>query len=609
LSVWHEAVNNLGAGVANHAQLVATKDGTYRNRFSLIPADTAVMPSAKSRLMQSRHATMHGDDRSASPRKAVAHGPQTALVVGLPDAVTTSSRDHQVRIQFHWQRGESPNAGGLTDTGNRVDTIGHAPNNETSGTWVRVAESIAGPNYGSSFTPRIGSEVVVAFMHGDLDQPMIVASVYNGVDTPPFSAGVGSGLDHGGVVSGWHTHNFNGDGYNQWLVDDMPSQLQTQLLSSSANSALNLGFMRARSPASAARGLPRGLGLEARTDAWGHVRGAQGVLLSTTRRAQVGAGVASFVLDTAEATAQLKAATALNKALRDSAKAQGAQVSDLALDAHPQHVQKISPAQERAAQQALRFDKPVVAVDSAATLNHSSAGSQLLFAQQHLSWTTQGDSHWVAKHTASLNSGEATTLYTHAGGMTVTAAHAPVSLAAHTNALEMLSHQSTDITSTDAAILVEAKDSITLQAGQSSIVLAGGNITIKCPGHFSVKGGKHPFTGGGRDAARLEALPTTKAEPIPETPTTLLSEHYLAHYQLFKSDGRPYEGYRYFITDGQQRIVEAKTDRDGYTEFANSKTSSIPLSAYKGVMRETERITENWQGNIAKRIARLKGAK
>ena len=98
------------------------------------------------------------------------------------------------------------------------------------------------------------------------------------MDTPPFSAGVDGGLDHGGVVSGWHSHNFNGDGdgYNQWLVDDMSSQLQTQLLTSSANSALNLGFLSARSPSSAARGRPRGLGLEARTDAWGHVRGEQG---------------------------------------------------------------------------------------------------------------------------------------------------------------------------------------------------------------------------------------------------------------------------------------------------------------------------------------------
>jgi type VI secretion system secreted protein VgrG len=549
LSVQHEAVNNLGAGFQHNVALADAEEGTYRNRFTAIPADTAVLPSASRRLMQT-----NGGHSSAMPRKSVALGPQTALVVGLPDAITTSSRDHQVRIQFHWQRGESPHAGGLTETGNAVDTIGNAPNNETSGTWVRVAESIAGPNYGGSFTPRIGCEVLVDFMHGDLDQPIIVAALYNGVDTPPFSAGIDGGLDHGGVVSGWHTHNFSGDGYNQWLVDDMSSQLQTQLLSSSANSALNLGFLRARSPASAARGLPRGLGLEARTDAWGHVRGEQGVLLSTTLKPQLGSSVHSFVLDTAEATAQLNAATALNKAIRDSAVAQGAQVSDIALQTHPDHTKKISPAQGSEAQQALRFERPVVALESAANVNQSSAGSQLLFAQQHLSWTTQGDSHWVAKHTASMNSGEATTLYTHAGGMTFTAAHAPVSLAAHTNALEMLSDQSTTVTSTDAAIVVEAQHRITLQAGQSSIVLEGGDITIKCPGNFSVKGGSHPFTGGGSDAARLERLPDTREK--------LYDEQVRAMNEL---TGEPIPFLPYKIQTAEGEVFYGETDEDGKT--------------------------------------------
>jgi len=557
LSVQHEAVNNLGAGLPHHIELAEAKDGTYRNRFTAIPAGVAVLPSPQSRLMQTNGGHAHYHHSNASPRQAIALGVQTALVVGLPNAVTTSSRDHQVRIQFHWQRGESPNAGDLTETGNAVDTIGNAPNNETSGTWVRVAESIAGPNYGSSFTPRIGSEVVVDFMHGDLDQPIIVAAVYNGVDTPPFSAGVDGGLDHAGVVSGWHSHNFNGDGYNQWLVDDMTYELQTQLLSSSANSALNLGFLSARSPASAARGRPRGLGLEARTDAWGHVRGEQGVLLSTTRRSQLGSSVQSFVLDTAEATAQLNAATALNKALQTSAVAQGAQVSDIALQTHPDHAKKISPVQDSEAQQALRFEKPVVAVESAANLNHTSAGSQLLFAQQHLSWTTQGDSHWVAKHTASLNSGEATTLYTHAGGMTFTAAHAPVSLAAHTNALEMLSDQSTTVTSSDAAIVVEAQQSITLQAGQSSITLEGGNITIKCPGNFSVKGGSHPFTGGGSDAANLERLPDITANV----------NIYDEQFHLIDHDtSRSIVNTKYRIKDVNGNWHYGKTDTNGKTE-------------------------------------------
>jgi type VI secretion system secreted protein VgrG len=494
VSVRHEAVNNLGAGFNHNASLHDAEHGTYRNRFTAIPAATAIMPSADARL----------------PR-ATARGAQTALVVGLPEAVTTSTRDHQLRIQFHWQRGASPNPGGLMDTGNSVDTTGHAPGNEQSGTWVRVAEALAGANWGSSFTPRIGTEVLVDFINNDIDQPVIVASLYNGVDTPPFAAGVDGGLDHAGVISGWHSQNFSGDGYNQWLVDDAASELQMQLMSSTANTALNLGWLRSRAPASALRGAARGLGLEARTDAWGQLRGNAGVWLTTAERSQSGTSVTSTQLDASEAADQLAAADSLNKTLRDAAVAQSAQVSDVALKAVPDLQLKLQPKADTAAAQALRFDAAIAGLDSDASLNAATGQSMLLFAQQHLTWTTQGDSHWAAQHTVSMNSGDATTLFTHDGGMMAIAANAPVSLAAHTDALEILADQSVNVTSTHNAILVEAQQKIVLQAGQSAIVLDGGNITFTCPGKFSVKGASHPFGGGGSDSAMLNALPNTTA--------------------------------------------------------------------------------------------------
>ena len=84
-------------------------------------------------------------------------GSQTALVVGLAGAIATTARDHQVKIQFAWQRGAAPNSGGVA---HNTDPRGNAPGNETSGAWVRVAEALAGPNWGSQFTPRIGTEVL-----------------------------------------------------------------------------------------------------------------------------------------------------------------------------------------------------------------------------------------------------------------------------------------------------------------------------------------------------------------------------------------------------------------------------------------------------------------
>jgi type VI secretion system secreted protein VgrG len=84
-------------------------------------------------------------------------------------------------VQFPWQR-NSDHAG---------NEVKNAPGNETSGTWVRVSEALAGPNWGTQFTPRIGVEVLIDFIDADMDQPIVVGQLYNGVDTPPFAAGVG----------------------------------------------------------------------------------------------------------------------------------------------------------------------------------------------------------------------------------------------------------------------------------------------------------------------------------------------------------------------------------------------------------------------------------
>ncbi|MCZ6992481.1 hypothetical protein OH407_24430, partial [Salmonella enterica] len=85
--------------------------GTYRNTFSCVREVVPLVP----RL-------------TLAPHRTTAPGPQCALVVGLADAVSTTNRDHQVRIQFAWQRGARPNPGGMA---HNTDDKGCAPGNET----------------------------------------------------------------------------------------------------------------------------------------------------------------------------------------------------------------------------------------------------------------------------------------------------------------------------------------------------------------------------------------------------------------------------------------------------------------------------------------------
>jgi type VI secretion system secreted protein VgrG len=193
----------------------------------------------------------------AAAQTCTALGPQTALVVGLGDSISTTTRDHQVKIQFAWARGQGANAGGL---GHNTDDEGSAPGDQASGTWIRVAEALAGPNWGSQFTPRIGTEVLVDFIEGDMDRPVVVAQLYTGSDAPPFAAGVDSGTNHAGVLSGIHSHNFDGGGFNQWQLDDTPGQVRTRLATSTAATQLNLGYLIAQPPSSAHRGAYRGSG-------------------------------------------------------------------------------------------------------------------------------------------------------------------------------------------------------------------------------------------------------------------------------------------------------------------------------------------------------------
>ena len=499
LWVRHEARNNLRMADVDGI------DGIYRNTFACVRDASAIVPAAMT-----------------APQPCTAPGPQTALVVGLPDAVATTTRDHQVRIQFPWQRGRNPNPGGMA---HNSDAEGCAPGDDSSGTWVRVAEALAGPNWGTQFTPRIGTEVLVDFIEGDIDRPVIVAQLYTGSDPPPFAAGVDSGVGHAGVLSGIHTNNFDGGGWNQWQLDDTQGQLRMRLATSSAATQLNLGYLVDQPPGSAQRGRYRGSGFELRTDAWAVLRGGEGVLLSTSARAD---GV-STQMDTAEALSLFKGARSLNDAMTGAASQQQALFSKEAAKAQADFIEQVDPQakgryagavggqpavkaqagtrEPDAGQPVEKFGAAIVLMDAAAGINWATPASTVIYAGQQLHWTTQSDLHMTAAHTVSSVAGQAAGLFAHSGGIQAIAGNGPVSLQAHTDQLEILAEGAVTVISVNDCIEIKAKDRIVLQAGQAAVTLAGGDITFACSGKFSVKGGQHLFEGGANKAAELPQLP------------------------------------------------------------------------------------------------------
>ncbi|MEM7744211.1 MAG: type VI secretion system tip protein TssI/VgrG [Pseudomonadota bacterium] len=100
-----------------------------------------------------------------TPRPRI-HGPQTAIVVGQSGEELWTDEHGRIKVQFHWDR--------------------EGQNDENSSCWIRVAQLFAGPGWGTLFLPRIGQEVVVSFLNGDPDRPLVTGVVYNGERPPPY---------------------------------------------------------------------------------------------------------------------------------------------------------------------------------------------------------------------------------------------------------------------------------------------------------------------------------------------------------------------------------------------------------------------------------------
>ncbi len=119
----------------------------YTNTFEAFPADVVFRPPR-------------------TTRKPKIFGIQTAIVVGKSGEEIWPDEYGRVKVQFHWDQ--------------------EGQNDENSSCWIRVAQVWAGKNWGTLFIPRMGAEVIVSFLEGDPDRPVIVGTLYNATQTVPY---------------------------------------------------------------------------------------------------------------------------------------------------------------------------------------------------------------------------------------------------------------------------------------------------------------------------------------------------------------------------------------------------------------------------------------
>lgn len=132
-----------------------TEESSYANSFECAPSD--IQP----RMLNS----MLDDNESGHEHRV--HSLVTAMVVGPSGEEIHTDKLGRVRVKFPWDR------------------HGDASKGDTS-IWMRVMQPWCGANHGHIWIPRVGNEVIVAFLHGDPDRPIITGMVYNAIDMPPY---------------------------------------------------------------------------------------------------------------------------------------------------------------------------------------------------------------------------------------------------------------------------------------------------------------------------------------------------------------------------------------------------------------------------------------
>ena len=166
-------------------------DGTvdFKNTFRCIPSKTVFRPE---RLT----------------RKPFVEGPQTAIVVTDGQEIVVDEHA-RVKVQFHWDR--------------------YGNNDVNSSCWIRVSQVHAGAGWGMMDIPRQHEEVIVSFLDGDPDRPIITGRVYNGMNNPPFDMKGAGNNKKNKTRRGNKTKSYGGSGYNEMTMDDTPGEEQIRI--------------------------------------------------------------------------------------------------------------------------------------------------------------------------------------------------------------------------------------------------------------------------------------------------------------------------------------------------------------------------------------------
>ena len=457
-----EAKNSLGR-ILETTRTATQNTPPYRNTFTAVRRHIPLVPE----YQQTTH------------QKPTAKGLTTATVVGPEGEEIFTDALGRIKIEFHWQRKQDHPEGG-------------ADRDDHSSTWVRVALPSAGATWGSQYIPRIGQEVVIDFVEGDIDRPLATGVVYNGTHRPPTFSGAGS-LPANKTLSGHKSKEYKGSRYNELLFDDSTNEIRTKLSSEHGKTQLNQGYLI--HPRTEGKGEPRGEGFELRTDDSGAIRAAKGMLLSTWQRLNA----SDKQLSREEALDLMQQSLELFKQFGEYA----AQHEALPIDPEPQDALKQKFKDWEHGSNTQKQNRtggnggaPVIGITSPQGIHTSTPESLVSYAGKNVDTIAQQHLQQTAGQRFNLNAGKGISMFAHEEGFKAIAHHGKMLIQSQHDDTQINAEQNVTVTASQGKITYMANtEIINLVAGGAYIKLDGPNIEVGVPADYTVKAASHDWVG------------------------------------------------------------------------------------------------------------------
>ena len=501
----------------------------YTNRFSCVRRGIPIVPEF--------------DPRSDLPRPQL----QSVIVVGPASQEVHCDEYGRVKVRFPSTKPEDhSHAQGAGASDSDLDSA-----------WIRVASTWASNHWGAITFPRVGDEVIVDFLGGDPDKPIIVAQVYGGTTKPPSFSHTGE-LPGNKYLAGIKSKEVQGNRYNQLRLDDTPGQINAQLASQHGHSELNLGWLT--HPRSDGKGEARGEGAELRSDCAVAVRGAQGVLITAAARQQA----SGKQLDRDELIGLVDALQGVQQYLSELSTTHHADgTDDKELTQLIAHLKRWEAGSNTEVGSPDASAQPVVALSAPAGVAVTSQDNIAIGSQTHIDMVSIGNTQLSVGKKLLARVSESISLFAHRLGIKLIAASGKLEMQTHDDDIEVTSAKRIVLTAADEIVLQAPKLRFVAQGAQ--VDLGGGTITQQSSGDHTIKSSKFAHIKPGSGSPPDVTLP--KSELAHDQQTVL----------RWIGTDEPMKNQRYRITTEDGRTFEGRTDAAGLTERF---TSTVAFGRY-----------------------------